>query len=317
MNSITKPNTSVRHTEHVDFRIATIAGQQRGVISYMQLRHCGLSKGAICRRAIQGRLHRIHPGVYAVGHASLEFEARVSAAILWSGCGVACGRTTAKLLGFYDRGRESIEILSPGRHRPQDHVVVRFSRSIPARDITQVRGTATTTAARAVAELSEDLTKYQLANAIHEMRRLRLARRSDIARIVDEHPFRRGHPVMVGALELFDAGSSGTMSGAEDRALRLLLRAGFPTPLVNVRMRMGRRQGRVDLRWPELGLCVEIDGPEHDLPRQRRIDEERDKALRAMGMHVIRIPVAFIDGIVDILAPYFSSVRSPNRPPAA
>ncbi|MCB0877443.1 MAG: type IV toxin-antitoxin system AbiEi family antitoxin domain-containing protein [Thermoleophilia bacterium] len=290
----------------IDQRIASVAARQRGMLTMRQLRACGLSTSAITKRVAAGRLHRIHPGVYAIGHCALDFEDRAMAAVLWSRRGVACGRTTARLFGFYDRGRSTIEVLSTTRLRPLDDVAVRFSRRVPERDITCVRGIATSTPARSIAELSDDLTRFQLANAIHEMRRLRLATREDVERVAAEHLHRRGHPVIAGALLLHDRGSSGTLSGAEDRALHLVQAAGFPEPLVNVRIRLGRRQCRIDLRWPELRLCVEIDGPEHDLPRQQRIDAERDAALRALGYQVIRIPVAFVEGIVEILEPYFA-----------
>jgi hypothetical protein len=290
---------------HVDQLIAATAHGQRGLVTYPQLVEIGLSGAAVAKRVDAGRLHRIHPGVYAVGHQALDHEALVMAAILWSNDGCAAGRCAARLWRIYDRGRPSVEILSARRHRPLDTVVVRYGRHVPERDVTVLRGLRITTPERTIAELSEDLSRHQLAFAMHELRRRRLAGRESIARIVREHPHRRGHPAMVAALALHDAGSAGTFSGAEDRALELLADAGFPEPLVNVRMRLGRWQPRIDLRWPELRLGVEIDGPEHRLPARRIRDRELDAAMRRAGYVLIRIPVAFVEGIVEILADRF------------
>ena len=50
-----------------------------------QLVEAGLETSAISKRVRRGRLHRIHHGVYAVGHEGLSEEARWMAAVL------ACG----------------------------------------------------------------------------------------------------------------------------------------------------------------------------------------------------------------------------------
>src|SRR3954447_5754985 len=65
-----------------DAQIADVAGGQEGVISWEQLRNCGLTPKAIRHRVAVGRLHVLHYKVYAVGHDRLTREARCLAAIL-------------------------------------------------------------------------------------------------------------------------------------------------------------------------------------------------------------------------------------------
>ncbi len=72
----------------------------------------------------------------------------------------------------------------------------------------------------------------------------------------------------------------------------MLLATMFAVPQVNVHVTVGRRKYEIDFYWPEFRLCVEVDGPEHDLPERRRKDEERDARLRSYGFEVIRVPVA-------------------------
>lgn len=54
-----------------DLRIAEIAAHQHGVISIAQIRAAGLDKHQVLHRVRTARLHRIHQGVFAVGHSHL------------------------------------------------------------------------------------------------------------------------------------------------------------------------------------------------------------------------------------------------------
>ena len=51
--------------------IAQIAERQHGVITVAQLHGLGLGRDAIGRRVADGQLHRLHQGVFAVGHRLL------------------------------------------------------------------------------------------------------------------------------------------------------------------------------------------------------------------------------------------------------
>jgi len=74
--------------------VQAVAARQHGVVSTQQLRDCGLSDDGILRRVRLGRLHRVHRGVYAAGHAALSREGRLLAAVL------ASGRKTEKAGGM-------------------------------------------------------------------------------------------------------------------------------------------------------------------------------------------------------------------------
>jgi hypothetical protein len=55
-----------------DGQAAAKASRQHGVVSYAQLIDAGLTQSGVQRRAAIGRLHRLHRGVYAVGHPGVE-----------------------------------------------------------------------------------------------------------------------------------------------------------------------------------------------------------------------------------------------------
>src|SRR3954470_8884017 len=67
--------------------IAALAEIQHGAVALYQLIALGLSERAVRHRVAAGRLHRIHRGVYAVGHPLLTREGRFMAAVLACGAG--------------------------------------------------------------------------------------------------------------------------------------------------------------------------------------------------------------------------------------
>jgi hypothetical protein len=81
-----------------DLAVARIAARQHGVISVERLHGVGVDKSAISRRVKRGRLHRIHRGVYAVGHRSLSPHGRFMAAVLACGDGAVISHTSAAVL---------------------------------------------------------------------------------------------------------------------------------------------------------------------------------------------------------------------------
>ena len=79
-------------------RLAELAGRQSGVVSRAQLESVGVSDSAMSRWVQSHRLHRIHPGVYAVGHAALSLDGRLIAALLYGGDDAVFSHTTAAWL---------------------------------------------------------------------------------------------------------------------------------------------------------------------------------------------------------------------------
>jgi hypothetical protein len=117
---------------------------------------------------------------------------------------------------------------------------------------------------------------------------------------------RRHLDVLERALAAHEAGSAGTRSAAEDRFLSAVTRAGLPEPRVNTPI-------EVDFHWPDLGLCVEVDGPGHDRPRTRRDDAIRDRALTATGRTVLRLDADTPhDEVVSALR---GALPAPTEPP--
>src|SRR5690348_5542663 len=76
----------------------SLARSQHHVISRRQLLDLGFSSSAIEHRLDSGRLHRVHFGVYAVGHPVLTQYGRWMAAILACGDGAVLSHSSAAAL---------------------------------------------------------------------------------------------------------------------------------------------------------------------------------------------------------------------------
>src|SRR3954468_19684563 len=97
-----------------DARIAALAARQHGVVSRAQLRELGVGEEATRQRLARGRLHRVHRGVYSVGHEVLSGEARWLSAVLTCGPGaVLSHRSAAALWGI--RPSALIDVTVPTR----------------------------------------------------------------------------------------------------------------------------------------------------------------------------------------------------------
>jgi very-short-patch-repair endonuclease len=97
-----------------DVAVARVAARQHGVVGRAQLLECGLSRDAIGTRVRNGRLHRLHRGVYAVGHVAPSLHRDFMAAVLACGDGAILSHGSAAVLwGFLKPLRGPIHVTSP------------------------------------------------------------------------------------------------------------------------------------------------------------------------------------------------------------
>src|SRR5215218_1279255 len=78
--------------------VAELAGRQHGLVTHRQLRRLGFSSGSIARSTKALRLHRVHRGVYSVGHPVLSDRGRCLAAVMASGRGAVVSHGAAAWL---------------------------------------------------------------------------------------------------------------------------------------------------------------------------------------------------------------------------
>jgi hypothetical protein len=257
-----------------DLRIAALAGRQHGVVGRRQLVALGLGEDAIERRLAAGRLHRLHRGVYAVGHTVLKIEGRWMAATLATG-GVLSHGSAAAAWDLRPLGSGAIHVTVRGGGRRCAGVRVHRTRTLEA---TTHRGIPITTPPRTIIDLARTLQGRPLEQTLDRAEQQRLL---DFAEL-RERPI---PPSLQAVLSLYTAGTTTTRSELEERFLQLCDDHGLPRPEANVVI-----EGiEVDFVWPDKRLIVEVDGyAYHRSPSSFELDRERDIQLQLAGWHVRR-----------------------------
>jgi predicted transcriptional regulator of viral defense system len=152
-----------------DRRAADMAAGQHGVVSVEQLHEAGLGPDKIKRRVRAGRLHRLHRGVYAVGHRGISQQGQWMAATLAVGGGAALSHRSAAALWdlLPSRRGDDIDVTTPGNggRRQRAGIRLRRSSSLEARHLTRRRAIPVTTPARTLSDLQSSVSPQELRRA--------------------------------------------------------------------------------------------------------------------------------------------------------
>jgi predicted transcriptional regulator of viral defense system len=268
--------------------VAEAAARQWGVVSLEQLRACGVGRGGVEKAVRVGRLHRLHRGVYAVGHVRLGREGRYLAAVL--ACGkraVLSHRSAAAWWGMLQTAQSQVDVTSPhGRHAIAD-VRRHQARSLAAHDTTTHEGIPITSVARTLLDLAATVRPDRLERALAQAERLQLYDDTAIAEVLSRANGHRGKAVLTRATA---QEPKLTRSELEAIFLRLVRQAGLPEPESNLPLAaLDHQAPEVDFYWPTYRLVVETDGWETHRTRSAfRRDRRRDAALVAAGWRVMR-----------------------------
>jgi Transcriptional regulator, AbiEi antitoxin/Protein of unknown function (DUF559) len=272
-----------------DQRIARAAAGEWGVLSLDELRACGLSREAVSRRVRKGWLHRLHRGVYAVGHPNPALEGRLLAAVKAGGASAALGHYSAAALWEFvdwDDRRPEIVVVGSGIRQL---IGVRVHRTIrlDARDVARHRGIPVTSPARTLVDLASQLEYRALRRAVREAQSKRRVSTRQLAEAVERL---RPRPGISKLARIVATGPAPTRSELEDVVLDLILLGGLARPDVNVPLTLSGRRVVPDFRWPGQRLVIEADGAAwHDHKLAREDDAERQALLEAHGNRVLRV----------------------------
>jgi len=262
----------------LDVLVARLATRQAGVVGAAQLLALGLRPGAIKRRAQRGRLHRVHRGVYSVGHEALSDRGGMIAALLAAGPGAALShRTAAHLWGLLPSMPPFVDVTLTDR-TPRQRPGLCIHRAA-ALDTGMRDGMRVTTPLQTIAQLSGRDADRARSEAL--VRRL-------VPRAADDH-------------------AQPTRSALERALLPALAAAQLPAPRCNQRV-VGHE---ADFVWPRQRVVVETDGWhahghrrafEHD----RALDARRQAAgyatLRFTYRQVVEETVLVVVRIAQVLA---------------
>ena len=272
--------------------IAAIASRQRGIVTRAQLRAARIGDDTIDRMARSGRLHRMHPGVFAVGHQALAPLARETAALLALGEGAYLSHLSAAALwGMLPTGDGPVDVLlHPGRAHARAGIRVHRTSHLEPRDSRLREYLPVTSPARTLLDLADVLTGRPLEKALEEAWAHRLVRQPAVNDVIHRANGRRGAKRLSALLG--HAGTTRSFSGGEDKLLALLRQAELPLPIMNAHL----HGHRVDYYWPKNGLVLELDSIQfHSSRPVFERDRRKTAVLTAAGLRVMHATGSQLD----------------------
>jgi hypothetical protein len=277
-----------------DRRLAELAGSQEGVASLEQLRGIGLSQRAAEHRARQGSMHRVHRGVYAVGHLSIGQLGSLRAAVLACGEGAVVSHgTAAAFWDLRDRWPALIDVTG-GRQagRKLDGIRCRRCRYPTPEEVVVQEGVPFTTPARTLIDSAGMLGISSMRRMVERAAVRRLLDLDRLDRAMEQAWRRRG----IGALRMIledwrtdDGSTPDVRSEFEALVLPRLIAMGLPRPACNQTLEIDGERLMVDFFWERQRVVVETDGAgTHETPVAFQRDRLRDQILVAAGYRVAR-----------------------------
>ena len=302
--------------------LGEVARRQWGVVTLAQLTEFGLRDRGVTEWVRDGRLHRLHRGIYAYGHDRLRVEGRWLAAVLACGPGAALShRSAAQLWEVRQNTAGLIEVTVPSQNGRSKRAGIRLHRSgrLAPEEVTVRSGIPVTTVARTLLDLADVLAPQALKRAITEAEYRRRFDLTTLIAVVQSNPGRRGAKVMRAA----EQAGHRTRSPLEDRFLAFIDGWGVEEAESGVWL-----EGyEVDFLWRRAGLVVELDGAaEHGTRDAVRRDRRRDRELWRAGFRTMRLTDDALDAEEEVLLdlaqagvrvdswPRASSYSPPRRP---
>ncbi len=263
--------------------LAAIAVRQHGVVTTPQLAAAGVGRNGITRRVADGRLHRLHRGVFLLGPLTGPWTKEMAAVLACGEIAVLSHRSAAALWRIRRAWLGPPEVtVTDGRSRGRPGLRVYRTRRLDPRETRRREGVPVTSPARTLLDLAGVLPERDLARAVEEAQVLKLATPRELAHVTGRG--RPGSAALRAVLNLQHEPSL-TRSEAELAFLELVRSAGLPDPETNVNV-LGHE---VDFLWREQKLIVEVDGFAYHSSRQAfERDRRRDARLQAAGFRVIR-----------------------------
>lgn len=263
-----------------------LAKRQHGVVSIRQLRRLGYSTKATRRAVESGRLHRLHHGVYAVGHTNLSLEGRCLAAVLASGPRSLLSHYSAGwLLGLISTRPVPVHVTSPLPRKKRNRVRIHRSRTLIDADRTLGEGIPVTSVARTALDLAAGVRFRTLRRLIRRSEELRVFDLGEFRSVIDRNRGHRGRLPLERALAVYEPPRL-TRSELEREFASSAERFGLPQPVTAFNV----AGYELDVYWPDLRFAVELDVyATHGGHQSFEEDRRRDEDLKLAGVELTRV----------------------------
>lgn len=256
--------------------IAWLAAARKGLVTRRELLARGVGPAAIDRRIANGTLIRAYPGVYRVGHAAPSTEAAFLAAVLACGAGAGLSGLPAAWWWSLIKGRPPNPEVSAPKERRIPNLRTRHRRLHPG-EITIHGGIPITSVALTLVDIAPYLPVSELARACHEAGVKHHATPRQVREALARRPNAPGARKLRRVLE---GGEPVSLSELERAFLSLLRAHSLPLPTTN----KPAGSHRVDCRWPDRRLTVELDSYRfHNSRHAWELDRRREREAYARG----------------------------------
>jgi very-short-patch-repair endonuclease len=292
----------------VEAVLGRLASASHGVVTRAELLRAGVTPAEIRQRLRTGALLREYPGVYRVGHRAPSVEARYLAATRAGGEGaLISGRAAAHLLYLIKGSPPPPEITTPTERRVRG-AATRRSRSICDLDAARWRGVPVTTVQRTLVDLAATMTLDELARACHEAGVRHHTTPAQVDAVLERQP---NAPGAANLRTVLRGDAPVTLSRLERAFIKLLGREGLPLPQTNRRV----GEHRVDCRWPEHRLTVELDSYRYHSSRYAwEQDRRREREARARGDEFRRYTYGDVFEVPDQMLTELRALLRGRRP---
>jgi very-short-patch-repair endonuclease len=294
-----------------------------------QLMEMGYAANTVLEWAATGRLHRLHQGVYAVGHRRLSWHSRCWGAALGADANetnevvwpaIASHGSAAYLWGIYRYRPECIDVTAPIRRRAKREFRVHFSSILAVEDRGEREGIPVTSVARTLMDLAIRLRADQLDRRLERAEELGILDVAGIEALLARAGGHRGRGRLGRALALYQPDPAFTRSRFEKLFRRFVREAGLPAPSMNFNV----AGFELDAYWPEHRFVVELDLYEtHGSRAAFERDRLRQEELKLLGIEMIRVtrprlerePDVVIRNLATLLERRRRELGAPSRRP--
>ncbi len=251
-----------------------------------------VAQGRVTAHSLRTHHDALYPNVYLQRDIALTAALRAEAAWLWSRRrAIVAGNSAAALhrAKWVDAHRPA-ELIHTNRRPPRG--IHTWADRIADDEIVEIRGMPTCTPARAALDIA---CRYPPDRAVAALDALAHTTRLDLTavqKLMARYPGRRGLRGAPAILDLVDAGAE---SPRETWLRLVVIRAGYPRPQTQVRIRdrYGYEFARVDLGWTDRRIGMEYEGRHHQSdPLTYERDIHRLEELTHQGWTIIRVTAA-------------------------
>jgi hypothetical protein len=267
--------------------LAGLGESQHGVVSIRQLEtRLGYSRGAVQREVAAGRLHRLHRGVYAVGHCRISSHGRCLAAVLACGPGSLLSHGSAAWLwGMTRYGPEPLTVTAPQPRKPRLPIQLHRSSILTEADRALEENIPLTAVPRTMLDCAGASRFSQLQRMLERCEELRLFDLGAVEELLERSRGHAGWGQLRRAIGLYEPVPF-TRSGFEGRFFEAVLEAGLPRPATN----FVEAGFELDLYWSEHRFAVELDTyGTHGTRAAFERDHLRDEDLMLAGIELTRV----------------------------